>query len=91
MTTAVPLYLMYPGIIEMLFSTVSCFKTVGLDDASEVLGTTKEEYRLKMLPSIICYEGRHTWYMWFVAVPGILIWVFIFPLVVFWKMQSEDC
>jgi len=84
LTSTICLYLVYPFIIEYLFSAISCFKSVdntGFDD--------REISRLRILPDIVCNTSKHLWYKWFVAIPGIVVWVIAFPILFLYKMHTH--
>ena len=72
-STSVVLYLVYPKMVELLLGSVHCFKA--LDDGPG----DKVVYRLRYHPEITCDSKNYQWYRGFVFIPGVIVWVIIFP------------
>ena len=83
-STGMCLFMVYPNMIEFFLTSVKCF-----DSLEQTPGDIKIQ-RLRNLPSITCFEGRHLVYTTFVTLPALLIWLFLFPLFVICKMKSHS-
>ena len=70
------MYVVYPNMLEQLLSSVHCFKALAEGPGDRVI------HRLRSHPEILCSSDDYKWYKGFVFVPGIIVWVVIFPVFV---------
>jgi hypothetical protein len=69
-------WLYQPDIARVISASFACTKIDG-------------EYRLIGQTDIICYEGEHKWMMIFVAVPGLLVWIVGFPIILYSQLKKN--
>ena len=81
-STGMCLFMVYPSMIEFFLTSVKCF------DSLEQSPGDIQISRLRNLPSITCYQGRHMIFTVFVTLPALLIWLLLFPLFVICKMRA---
>ena len=84
------MYIYYPFIIETLFASVNCFSSQAFNKDPDSHEQSQDVYRLYSAPEILCFEGTNLVYMWLVSIPGIILWVFVSPVLLLRYMTSED-
>lgn len=73
-TSFIIVYLTYPTIANLSFSLFDC---VHLDDGYSYL---RRDLQIK------CWTGTHSSVAFLIALPIIIVWVVLFPLVVLFKL-----
>lgn len=61
-----------------------CIKSVSDEETS--LNAETVVYRMGEQPGIECFEGRHLYLFWFMALPAALWWAIIFPVLILKRM-----
>lgn len=68
-TTLVILNLFHPSLARVFFAPFSCIDVLG-------------EQRLREDINTVCYEGTHLLNLILVAVPSIIVWIFLVPAII---------
>ena len=83
MTTCIVMYFVYPKMIEQLLGSVHCFRALA-DGPGDVIIR-----RLRNHPEILCSDKNYKWFRGFVFIPGIIVWVVIFPIFIIKKFFDK--
>ena len=83
--TGLVLFMVYPQIVELLLQSVNCFPSL-----EETGPYDTPIMRVRVNPEIICTDETYTLYYYAMFVPGILIYVFILPVVALYYMAKNS-
>ena len=83
--TGLVLFMIYPQIVELLLQSVNCFPSLEEEGPNDV-----PIYRVRTNPEIICTDEKYILYYYAMFVPGILIYVFIIPVVALYQMAKHS-
>ncbi len=75
-TTFAFFFICYPQITSISFSLFNC---VSFEDGKQYL---------KRDMNIVCWEGEHMRMALAIGMPFIIIWSFVFPLIVLWRLKK---
>ena len=76
-TIAIIWFLFYPTIVSYIASSITCTDIEG--NGVQRLYNDLEE---------VCFEGKHLQYVYFISVPGMILWAFGVPLLAFFLLRK---
>jgi hypothetical protein len=88
-TASLLLFIYYPFIIESLMTSVSCKESQEENWDPNSTEPSQKLQRLRARPEIKCFQGTHSWFVWVVSVPSIIIWLVVFPILLLCHMRKN--
>ena len=83
--TGLVLFMIYPQIVELLLQSINCFPSLEESGPYDTV-----VYRVRVNPEIICTDEKYRLYLKTMFIPGILIYVFIIPIVAMVYMAKNS-